>query len=85
LLLDEPACGLNPAETEALAEIILSIRRAGVTILIVEHDMSLVMGISDEVIALSEGRTIAEGTPRAVQADPRVAAVYLGDNGAPRP
>ncbi len=79
LLLDEPACGLAPAETERLAEIIGSIRSRGITVLIVEHDMSLVMGISDEVLALSAGRTIAEGTPRAVQADPRVAAVYLGE------
>jgi branched-chain amino acid transport system ATP-binding protein len=79
LLLDEPACGLNPAETEALGDIIGGIRAQGITVLLVEHDMSLVMGISDEVVALSAGRTIAEGTPREVQADARVAAVYLGE------
>jgi branched-chain amino acid transport system ATP-binding protein len=78
LLLDEPACGLNPAETEALGEIIAAIRGRGITVLLVEHDMSLVMGISDEVLALSAGRRIAEGSPREVQADAQVAAVYLG-------
>ncbi len=79
LLLDEPACGLNPAETEELGGIIGRIRRSGITILLVEHDMSLVMDISDEVLALSAGRRIAEGSPREVQADRQVAAVYLGD------
>jgi branched-chain amino acid transport system ATP-binding protein len=79
LLLDEPACGLNPAETEALGDIISAVRRSGITVLLVEHDMTLVMGVSDEVVVLSAGRRIAEGSPRAVQADPRVAAVYLGE------
>lgn len=79
LLLDEPACGLNTTESESLGDIIRAIRARGITVLIVEHDMSLVMGVSDEVLALSAGRWIAEGTPRAVQADPRVAAVYLGE------
>jgi branched-chain amino acid transport system ATP-binding protein len=82
LLLDEPACGLNPAETEELGRIIGRIRGKGITVLLVEHDMTLVMGTSDEVLALSAGRRIAEGTPREVQADPRVAAVYLGDGDA---
>jgi branched-chain amino acid transport system ATP-binding protein len=82
LLLDEPACGLNPAETEEIAALIGRIRGRGVTILIVEHDMSLVMGISDEVLALGAGRRIAEGTPREVQADPEVISVYLGDERA---
>jgi ABC-type branched-subunit amino acid transport system ATPase component len=70
---------LNPAETEELGRIIGRIRGKGITVLLVEHDMTLVMGTSDEVLALSAGRRIAEGTPREVQADPRVAAVYLGD------
>jgi branched-chain amino acid transport system ATP-binding protein len=70
LLLDEPACGLNPAETEEIGALIARIRGAGTTILVVEHDMSLVMGISDEVLVLSYGRTIAEGTPKEVQANP---------------
>jgi branched-chain amino acid transport system ATP-binding protein len=79
LLLDEPACGLNPAETEEMAARIAGIRTHGTTVLIVEHDMSLVMGVSDEVLALSAGRRIAEGTPREIQAHPEVIAVYLGD------
>jgi branched-chain amino acid transport system ATP-binding protein len=82
LLLDEPACGLNPAETEDMGALIGRIRDRGITVLIVEHDMSLVMGISDEVLVLSAGRRIAEGAPRDVQADPQVVAVYLGESDA---
>ena len=82
LLLDEPACGLNPRETEEMAEIISRIRGRGVTVLVVEHDMSLVMGISDEVMVLSYGETIAEGTPREIQANPAVVSVYLGADDA---
>jgi branched-chain amino acid transport system ATP-binding protein len=78
LLLDEPACGLNPAETEDMGRRISDIRGGGMTILIVEHDMSLVMGISDQVLVLSYGRVIAEGTPREVQANDEVVTVYLG-------
>ena len=78
LLLDEPACGLNPAETEDMGTLIGRIRNRGITVLIVEHDMSLVMDVSDEVLVLSAGRSIAEGSPREVQADPQVVAVYLG-------
>ncbi len=78
LLLDEPACGLNPRETEEMAELISGIRSRGTTVLVVEHDMSLVMGICDEVIVLSSGRMIAEGTPREIQANPEVISVYLG-------
>jgi len=78
LLLDEPACGLNLAETERLGELIQRIRAEGVTVLVVEHDMSLVMGISDEVLVLNYGTPVAEGTPRAVQANPEVVAIYLG-------
>jgi len=79
LLLDEPACGLNIQETERLGDLIRGIRSRGVTVLIVEHDMSLVMGISDEVVVLDRGSLVAEGTPREVQADPRVVAIYLGE------
>ena len=79
LLLDEPACGLNIRETERLGELIRGIRSRGVTVLVVEHDMSLVMGISDEVVVLDRGTLIAEGPPHAIQADPRVVAIYLGD------
>ncbi len=82
LLLDEPACGLNPAETEDMGALIGRIRDRGITVLIVEHDMSLVMGVSDEVLVLSAGRMIAEGSPREVQADPLVVAVYLGEGDA---
>ncbi|MGA2614718.1 MAG: ABC transporter ATP-binding protein [Spirochaetia bacterium] len=78
LLLDEPACGLNPSETEEMALRIAGLRGRGVTVLIVEHDMSLVMGISDRVVVLSYGRVIAEGTPREVQANDEVVSVYLG-------
>jgi branched-chain amino acid transport system ATP-binding protein len=79
LLLDEPACGLNIRETERLGELVGGIRSRGVTVLIVEHDMSLVMGISDEVVVLDRGALVAEGTPHEVQADPRVIAIYLGE------
>jgi branched-chain amino acid transport system ATP-binding protein len=79
LLLDEPACGLNIRETERLGDLIRGIRSRGVTVLIVEHDMSLVMGISDEVVVLDHGTLVTEGDPRSVQADPRVVAIYLGD------
>ena len=82
LLLDEPACGLNPAETENMGALIARIRGRGTTVLIVEHDMSLVMGISDEILVLSAGRRIAEGAPRDVQADRQVVAVYLGEGDA---
>jgi branched-chain amino acid transport system ATP-binding protein len=82
LLLDEPACGLNPRETEEMAELISGIRSRGTTVLVVEHDMSLVMGLCDEVVVLSSGRMIAEGTPREIQANPEVIAVYLGAENA---
>jgi branched-chain amino acid transport system ATP-binding protein len=82
LLLDEPAAGLNIYETKALAKLILWIRDRGVTCLVVEHDMSLVMAISDDVVVLDQGRKIAEGPPRAVQRNPEVIRIYLGDSDA---
>ncbi|MGO9307519.1 MAG: ABC transporter ATP-binding protein [Spirochaetia bacterium] len=82
LLLDEPACGLNPRETEEMSRLIASIRERGTTVLVVEHDMSLVMGICDEVLVLSFGRRIAEGTPREIQGNAEVVSVYLGADDA---
>jgi len=80
LLLDEPAAGLNMRETAELAERVLRIRDRGVTVLLVEHDMSLVMRISDEVAVLCFGQKIADADPRTVQRDPEVVRVYLGDD-----
>jgi branched-chain amino acid transport system ATP-binding protein len=82
LLLDEPAAGLNIYETQELAQLILKIRERGVTCLVVEHDMSLVMNISDEVVVLDQGQKIAEGPPSAIQRHPEVIRVYLGDDHA---
>jgi branched-chain amino acid transport system ATP-binding protein len=82
LLLDEPAAGLNIHETRAMAELILKIRASGVTVLLVEHDMSLVMDISDEIVVLNYGEKIAEGKPHEVQRNPEVIRVYLGEDHA---
>jgi branched-chain amino acid transport system ATP-binding protein len=79
LLLDEPAAGLNMRETADLALLIGRIRDRGITVLIVEHDMSLVMNISDEVVVLSYGEKIADDRPLAIQKDPQVVKVYLGE------
>lgn len=82
LLLDEPAAGLNIYETQELSRLILKIRDSGVTCLVVEHDMSLVMNISDEVVVLDQGQKIAEGPPAVIQRNPEVIRVYLGDEHA---
>lgn len=78
LLLDEPAAGLNMSETDRLGELIEDIRRQGITVLLVEHDMSLTMKVCEQIIVLDQGRKIAEGPPRAVQSDEAVMAAYLG-------
>ncbi len=82
LLLDEPAAGLNIRETADMAKLIGRIRDLGITVLIVEHDMSLVMNISDEILVLSYGEKIADDIPRAVQSNPEVVRVYLGEEDA---
>jgi branched-chain amino acid transport system ATP-binding protein len=78
LLLDEPAAGLNTDETTALAETILRIRDRGITVLLIEHDMSLVMRIAQHIVVLDFGKKIAEGTPDEIKAHPDVIAAYLG-------
>lgn len=78
LLLDEPAAGLNDAETQDLAELLFAVKGAGITIVVVEHNMSLVMSVADQVVVLDAGAVAACGTPAEIQKDERVIAAYVG-------
>ena len=79
LLLDEPAAGMNPAEVEQISRQIKELRDSGYTIILVEHQMPVVMGVSDRIMVVNKGQVLAQGTPREMQAHPEVIAAYLGE------
>ncbi len=79
LLMDEPAAGLNDTETVGMSRLIRNISESGITVLLVEHNMGLVMDVSDRVLVLNYGEKLSEGTPQEIQCDPRVIAAYLGE------
>ena len=78
LLLDEPVSGMNPVETASFMKLLTRIRERGVTVLLVEHDMKMVMGVSDRIVCLNQGRIIATGTPAEIRGNPEVIHAYLG-------
>ncbi len=83
LMLDEPTAGMSPAETRATADLIVAeVRGRGITVVLSEHDMDVVFGISDRVTVLHQGQVIADGTPEAVRSHPQVMAIYLGHSAA---
>ncbi len=79
LLLDEPVSGMNPVETDSFMKLLAQIRTQGVTVLLVEHDMKMVMGVSDRIVCLNYGRIIANGTPAEIARNPDVIRAYLGE------
>ncbi len=82
LLLDEPAAGLTPAESRRLIDLMSRIRERGITVLLVEHDMKVVMGLCNRIVVLDHGKKIAEGAPREIRDNPDVIRVYLGETAA---
>ena len=83
LLLDEPAAGVNPALLETIVERIVALHRRGVTVLVIEHNLDLVMRLCRPVLVMARGRLLTEGDPETVRADPRVIDAYLGGPGGP--
>ena len=79
LCLDEPAAGLNPRESDELNQLLLRIRDGGCSLLLIEHDMGVVMRISDHIVVLDHGKKIGDGTPAAIRSDPATIAAYLGE------